>query len=108
APHSSAGLCRALLAANRAGLDDFQTGFNIDLGPGATAAFDALNLEGIKGGGATNLRTASAPFGAGQVLLFSAGSGSARLWVNGQEEEGRGAGDAVTAMEELRLGGRFY
>jgi HEAT repeat protein/type 1 glutamine amidotransferase len=107
-PRSNAGQFRALLAANRPGLDDFQTGFNIDLGPGATAAFDSLNLEGIQGGGAANLRTASAPFGSGQLLILSAGGGSARLWVNGQEEGGRGAGDAVTAMEELRLGGRFY
>lgn len=107
-PRSNAGQFRALLAANRRGLDDFQTGFNVDLGPGATAAFDSLNLEGIQGGGATNLRTASAPFGGGQVLVLSAGGGGARLWVNGQEEEGRAGADAVTAMEELRLGGRFY
>jgi HEAT repeat protein/type 1 glutamine amidotransferase len=107
-PRSNAGQFRSLLAANRPGLDDFQTGLNIDLGPTGTAAFNSVNLEGIKGGGATNLRTASAPFGGGQVLILSAGGGSARLWVNGQEEEGRGASDAVTAMEELRLGGRFY
>jgi HEAT repeat protein/type 1 glutamine amidotransferase len=107
-PRSNAGLFRAMLAANRPAEDDFQSGLNIDLGPSGTPAFSSINLEGIQGGGATNLRTGAAPFGAGQVLVLSAGGGSARLWVNGQQEEGRGASNAVTAMEELRLGGRFY
>lgn len=107
-PRSNAGSFRALLAAGKPGQDDFQTGLNLDLGPGQTPAFNSLNVEGIKGGGATNLRTDAAPFGSGQVLLISTGGGSSRLWVNGHEEEGRGASDAVTAMEELRLGGRFY
>ncbi|MFN3648177.1 MAG: HEAT repeat domain-containing protein [Armatimonadota bacterium] len=107
-PRSNAGQFRSLLAANRPGQDDFQTGFNLDLGPTATPAFNAVNIEGIKGGGATNLRTGAAPFGSGQVLVLSTGSGSSRLWVNGQEEEARGASDALTVMEELRLGGRFY
>ncbi len=107
-PQSNAGTFRALLAANQPGKDDFQTGFNIDFGAGGTGAFNTLNLEGIKGGGATNLRTDSAPFGSGHVLVLSTGSGGSRLWVNGHQEEGRGASDAVTVMEELRLGGRFY
>lgn len=107
-PRSNAGTFRALLAANRPGVPDFQSGFNIDFGPGASAAFNTVNLEGIKGGGATNLRTESAPFGSGQVLVLSTGAGSSRLWVNGNAEEARGASDALTVMDELRLGGRFY
>jgi len=107
-PRSNAGLFRAVIAANRPRQDDFQTGFNVDLGPGATATFSSLNLEGVKAGGATNLRTQAAPFGAGQVLLLTTGAGGSRLWVNGYQEEGRGASEAVTVMEELRLGGRFY
>lgn len=107
-PRSNAGGFRALLAAGRPGQDDFQTGFNLDLGPTQTAAFNWVNLEGIQGGGATNLRAATAPLGTGQVLVLSSGSGSTRLWVNGQEEEARGASDAVAALEELRVGGRFY
>lgn len=107
-PGSNAGGFRAMLAANRPGLDDFQTGFNVDLGPGASASFDSLNLEGIGSGGAANLRSASAPFGGGQLLVLTRAGGSVQLWVNGEEEGSRAAGDAVTAMDELRLGGRFY
>jgi HEAT repeat protein/type 1 glutamine amidotransferase len=108
APRSNAGQFRALLATNRPGQNDYQSGFNIDLGPGETSAFISINLEGIKAGGAANLRTESAPFGEGQIILLSTGEGSSRLWVNGTEEEARPAGDAATVMDELRLGGRFY
>jgi HEAT repeat protein/type 1 glutamine amidotransferase len=107
-PRSNQGLFRALLAANRPRQDDFQTGFNLDLGPGETATFNSLNLEGIKAGGAANLRNSSSPFGSGHVLILTTGAGRSGLWVDGQDEEGRGAGEAITAMEELRLGGRFY
>ena len=107
-PKSNAGLFRALLSANRPGINDYQSGFNIDLGPAATSEFSSLNLEGIKGGGATNLRAESAPFGEGQVLVLSTGGGGSRLWVNGNQEEGRGAGHSPTVMDEVRLGARFY
>jgi type 1 glutamine amidotransferase/HEAT repeat protein len=107
-PRSNRGPFRAIMAANRPGQDDFQTGFNLDMGGGETGAFSMLNLEGVKAGGATNLRSESAPFGEGQVILLTAGPGRSRLWINGHEEGGRGLSDAVTVMDELRLGARFY
>lgn len=110
-PRSNAGSgqFRALLATNRPGQNDYQTGLNLDLGPGETPQFSVLNLEGVKDApGATNLRTETAPFGEGQILILSTGGGRSRLWINGIEEEGRSANDAITAMDELRIGGRFY
>lgn len=110
-PRSNAGQGQfhALLATNRPGQDDFVSGLNLDLGPSETAQFSVLNLEGIKdASGATNLRTESAPFGEGQIIILSTGSGRSRLWINGHEEESRAANSTATAMDELRLGGRFY
>ncbi len=110
-PRSNAGngQFHGLLATNRPGQNDYVTGLNIDLGPGETPQFSVLNLEGLKDlPGATNLRTETAPFGEGQIIILGTGNGRSRLWINGIEEEGRVANDAVTAMDELRLGGRFY
>ncbi len=110
-PQSNAGngQFHALLATSRPGHNDYVTGLNIDLGPSETPQFSSLNLEGVKDtGGATNLRTETAPFGEGQIIILSTGGGRSRLWINGVEEESRAANDAVTAMDELRLGGRFY
>lgn len=100
---------RALLATNRPGEQDYQSGLNLDFGGSGTTQFDTLNLEGIKHqGGAGNLRTESAPFGEGQIILLAVNNERARLWINGREEESRSANDAVTAMDELRVGGRFF
>lgn len=108
-PRSNAGQFRALLATNRPGQNDYVTGLNLDLGPSETPQFSVLNLEGNKDSpGATNLRTETAPFGEGQIIILSTGNGRSRLWINGIEEEGRAANDAATAMDELRIGGRFY
>ncbi len=103
------GQFRALLAANRPGQDDFLSGLNLDLGPRSTADFSVLNLEGIKDTpGATNLRTQAAPFGEGQLIVLTTGSAQTRLWINGVEEDGRAANGNMTAMGEIRIGGRFY
>ena len=103
------GQFHALVATNRPGQDDFVTGLNLDLGPRGTAEFSVLNLEGIKDApGATNLRTETAPFAEGQIIVLTTGTGRSRLWINGTEEDGRAANEALTAMDEIRVGGRFY
>ncbi len=110
-PRSNAGngQFHALLATNRPGQDDYVTGLNLDFGPSGTPQFSVLNLEGVKDSpGATNLRTETAPFGEGQIIILSTGGSRSRLWINGIEEEGRSANDTVTAMDEIRVGGRFY
>ena len=99
----------ALLATNRPGQQDYQSGLNLDFGGSGTTQFDTLNLEGVKHqGGAGNLRTESAPFGEGQIILLATDNERSRLWINGREEDSRSANDAVTAMDELRVGGRFF
>ena len=63
APHANPGGYRGFLAANEAGRRDYETGFNLDLGPGATAlsSWTASARRGPpKGellGGAGGLRT---------------------------------------------------
>lgn len=107
--NSGDGQFRAILAANRPGQDDFLSGLNLDLGPRSTADFSVLNLEGIKDApGATNLRTQAAQFGEGQLIVLTTGSAQTRLWINGVEEDGRAANENLTALDEIRVGGRFY
>jgi type 1 glutamine amidotransferase len=103
------GQFHAFLATNRPGQQDYQSGLNLDFGGSGTTQFDTLNLEGVKHqGGAGNLRTESAPFGEGQIILLAMDNERCRLWINGREEDSRAANDAVTAMDELRVGGRFF
>ena len=97
------------LATNRPGKDDFRTGLNLDFGPGETPEFSTINLEGIKDApGARNLRTETAPFGEGQVLFLSTGKAHAAALDQWHRGRSRAADEAVTAMDELRIGGRFY
>ena len=110
-PRSNAGngQFHALIATNRPGQQDYQSGLNLDFGGSGTTQFDTLNLEGVKHqGGAGNLRTESAPFGEGQIVLLATNNERSRLWINGREEDSRTANDAVTAMDELRVGARFF
>ena len=98
-----------LIATNRPGQQDYQSGLNLDFGGRGTAQFDTLNLEGVKHqGGAGNLRTESAPFGEGQIILLATNNERCRLWINGREEDSRSSNEGVTMMDELRIGGRFF
>ena len=110
APRSNAGgNHRGLLSANKPGQPDFVSGFNIDLGPSPSEEFSTLSLESAKGQlGTVNLRANAAPFGDVQIIVLSTGKSLSRLWVNGVEEENRGASDAVMTMDELRLGARYF
>ena len=103
------GRFHALFASNRPGGLDYRTGLNLDLGAGATADFSALNLEGIKDkAGAGNLRTSSAPFGQGQLVVVSTGALLSQLFVNGEAEGTRPANGATTSLAEIRVGARYY
>lgn len=110
APRSNTGNGKfhTLIATNKPRENDYETGFNMDLGRSASPQFSAINLEGSKDfPGAVNLRTGSSPFDEMQVLTASTGDGRSQLWVNGAEEGDRPANDAVTAMDEVRIGARY-
>ena len=66
-PRTSAAF-RGLLAGNQAGVNDYTSGFTIDLGPSPRHRLDFLNVEGKGFGGAANLLKEPRPFG--QFHLF--------------------------------------
>jgi tetratricopeptide (TPR) repeat protein len=109
APHANPGGFRAFLAANEAGKNDAQTGFNIDMGPGATAQFDWLNVEGSGFSGIQNLLDRPGPFGTLHVLELVADPGrrTVRLILDGRPSRGRSLAPAPISLDEFTVGARY-
>ncbi|MGA0039188.1 MAG: ThuA domain-containing protein [Pirellulales bacterium] len=110
APHANPGDFRGFFAANASGQRDYESGFNVDLGPGPSRSFDVLNVEGKGFGGAQDLRQASTPFGGLHLLEVVADlqAGEIRLLVDGSEEGKRPFAGDTLSLDELTLGGRYY
>jgi putative heme-binding domain-containing protein len=110
APFGNAGDFRALLALNRAGVNDYVSGLTIDQGPGPSTRFQSLNVEGAGFGGAANLLYEPAEFGTVQRLCVTSavGAGGTRLSVNGAPAGRRDRGDSALHADRLTVGARFY
>jgi putative heme-binding domain-containing protein len=110
APRANSGGFRGLLAANRPGRRDYESGFTIDLGPFPTPRFETLNVEGAGFGGFADLLDDAQPFGRFHVIEVHARPGrggvSARLDGRPQGQRDRQAG--TLGADELTLGARFY
>lgn len=100
APHANPGGYRGFLAANQAGGRDYQTGFNIGLGPDKTTRFDYLNVEGRGFGDVRNLLNTSSPFGTLHVIeaVVAPGQRTVRLFLDGKP-----SGERPFAPTPLRL-----
>jgi tetratricopeptide (TPR) repeat protein len=108
APHANPGGHRAFLAANEAGRRDFETGFNLDLGPGASTRFDFLNVEGRGFSFAHNLLNTPSPFGTLHVLeLVVAPEKPVRLFLDGKPSGERPFGPAPLRLDEITVGARY-
>lgn len=110
APRSNGGEFRGLLAGNRAGTNDYITGFNVDLGPNATTRFESLNVEGKGFHHAVNVLKAPHPLGvfhAVQVVI-PPGDGEIRTYLDGEPQTSRPRRAGVMLVEELTLGARCY
>jgi tetratricopeptide (TPR) repeat protein len=109
APRANPGGFRAFLAANEAGKNDAQTGFNIDMGPGATAQFDHLNVEGSGFSGVHNLLDRPGSFGTLHVLELVADPGlkTVRLILDGRPSGGRPFAPAPIRLDEVTVGARY-
>lgn len=110
APAGNLGEFRGFVAANAPGRRDYETGFTIDLGPGATTAFAQLNVEGRGFGGAQNLLGSLYPFGTLHVIEAAIRSSdrTVRLTVDGQLQRSRPYTPGPIALNELTLGARYY
>ncbi|HZY89371.1 MAG TPA: hypothetical protein VFE78_31400, partial [Gemmataceae bacterium] len=110
APHDNPGDFRGFLAANAAGRRDYETGFNLDLGPGPTAQFDSLNVEGRGFGGARNLLNRPSPFGTLHVIeaVMAPGKKTVELFFDGKATGARPFAPAALSFDEITVGGRYY
>jgi hypothetical protein len=114
APLSNSGTYRAFVSgvdSSTPGHQDYSSGINVDMGSGGSTAFSTLNVEGAKagGGGGTNLKTTSDPFGQFEVLSITYGSDQQDyLYENGSQQGGRyGSGNTVS-LQDMRVGARYY
>jgi tetratricopeptide (TPR) repeat protein len=109
APHTNPGGFRAFLAANEAGKNDAQTGFNIDMGPDATEQFDQLNVEGAGFSGIQNLLDRRGFFGNLHVLELVADPGrrTVRLILDGRPSRERSLAPAPISQDEVTVGARY-
>jgi type 1 glutamine amidotransferase len=106
-PRSNEGGFRSFLAAGKSGVNDYLSGFNLDLGGLPSAGLDTINLEGIQHAGQSNLKIEAAPFG-GLILAVVRGKGRALALVNGIEEGSRDSAEVEASLEEIRIGARNF
>jgi tetratricopeptide (TPR) repeat protein len=109
APHANPGGFRAFLAANEAGKNDAQTGFNIDMGPGATAQFGQLNVEGSGFSGIQNFLDRPDAFGNLHVIELVADPArkTVRLILDGRPCRERPFTPAPIRLDEVTVGARY-
>ena len=111
AVRTNAGFFPALLSCNRAGRNDYQSGFNLDLGGKPSSDLAMLNAEGAGFGGEKNLLGAPLTFGRWNTfaLIVRPGTNGVRLHLNGQRQQARDRdAKSVLRADEFRLGARHF
>jgi len=107
---SNPGHYPGLLAVNAVGRRDYQSGFNLDLGPRPTERFESLNLEGKGFAGASDLMNDAFPLGTYHTIEARArsGAGGVALWVDGRPQGRRNRQGGPIHVDEITLGARYY
>lgn len=110
APYENPGDFRGIVSTNAIGQRDYQSGFNLDFGPGPTRTMSFLNVEGKGFGGARNLSSKDRPFGKLYVyeLVIDCGQGRMELLVNGNVEGERSIDSQSIALDQWTIGARYY
>ena len=111
APLSNAGNFRGFFGLSQSGANDYSTGMNLDLGPGASSEVSYLNAEGSGFSGGAQLLPASAkPFGGWHIFTLQAQPGfrSVRLFLDGRSQGDRDRGASRIHFDEFVLGARHY
>lgn len=109
-PHENPGDFRGFFAANAPDRRDYESGFNIDLGPSPTRQFDQLNVEGAGFSGYRDMFEKTMPFGTLQTIeiQMDRAQKTIRVSVNGSVPVSRPYTVESVSFEELTLGARFY
>ncbi|MDP6557708.1 MAG: ThuA domain-containing protein [Pirellulaceae bacterium] len=110
APHENPGGYRGFLAANAPGQRDYQSGFNVDLGPGPTLRFEQLNVEGRGFGGALDLYQSGDRFGTLHIIEVDVNGekGQVRLTLDGKPSGSRPFAPGRLSLDELTVGARYF
>lgn len=109
---SNSGTYRAFGGAIGAG-NDYDTGFNIDMQGGSSAAFTNCSIEGgfLRVGGGTNFMTSSVSFGTWCNICFTVSPTFIQFYLNGVAQYGTtrlNNGSSTIGMNNLVLGARPY
>ncbi len=107
-PRANPGIFRGLLAFNGRDQKDYESGFNLDLGPTATAEWTTLNLEARGAGGATNLLSQPRPWRKPARIYVQATTDQFSVKIDGEQNGVRKRKEPKMAWDELTLGARFY
>jgi putative heme-binding domain-containing protein len=110
APRSNLGAFRGLLSANQAGVNDYRSGFTIDLGAAGGSRFDRLSVEGKGFAGEENVLKSPRGFGAFHVLevVIPPGPGTITTELDGAPQGCRPRQAGTLRIDELTLGARCY
>jgi putative heme-binding domain-containing protein len=109
APRSNAGGFRAFLAGSESGRNDYTSGLNVDLGPGAADRFTLLNVEGRGFGGVQDLLQGGFAFGAFHLLAVTSALGKeVAVRVDGRPAGRRPRQRETLHVDEVRLGARCF
>ena len=108
APRSNPGNFRAFASANAIGVNDYTSGFNLDLGARATEKFDVLNAEGAGMSGERDLLQRTSRFGSFHIIAMQLGTGkgSGRLFFDAARQESRDRAAAPIRMDQFTVGAR--
>lgn len=108
--NSNPGNLRGLLAFNKAGANDYNTGFNVDLGPNNSKALNFLNLEGNGFVGISNLMSKPVPFGMPHTIAVSVPDAESgiHVWVDSIYQGKRNRAEAELSLDEWTVGTRHF
>ncbi|MDG2220458.1 MAG: ThuA domain-containing protein [Rubripirellula sp.] len=107
--HSNEGDYRGWLSSNAPERRDYQSGFNLDLGPAPSQKVDAINVEGIGFGGYQNLLKGQFEFGSLHQITMrvNAATEAVSLRVDGKQTGRRPYNPSAISLQEMTLGARF-
>ena len=110
APRANPGFFRAFISGAEFTHNDYQTGFNLDLGGRDTPTFSFLNAEGAGFGGERNLLTTQLDFGTFHVFGFISepGAKGVRLFLDGTPQGNRDRAPSSMKIDDLVIGARLY
>lgn len=108
-PTANTGPFRAVLSAGPVDRNDYQAGFNIDLGPWAGPSWGMLNVESAGARGVANLLASERAFGRFHVISIAWERGrSITCRVDGKDEGRRAFAEASMSLDRIHLGCRHY